>query len=63
MRHVENFETTNETFHFKFNQTQEELTISALYITIKKAFTPFAAMHMFKQLILSVSTEFDIEEF
>lgn len=38
------------------------MTISALYITIKKAFTPFAAIHMLKQLMLSVNSEFEIDE-
>jgi hypothetical protein len=62
MRHVENFETTNETFHFKFDSKQEEFSNSALYITIKKAFTPFASIHMLKQLIMAANSEYEIDE-
>lgn len=43
-------EELNETFHFNFakNKGIENLTNGAQYLCIKKAFTPFAAMHMLK---------------
>jgi hypothetical protein len=50
MTHVERFEQLNETFFFQFDKKAEEISNSALYITIKKAFTPFASLLMLKQL-------------
>jgi len=48
MNYVEALERVNETFYFKFDKKVDELSNSALYITIKKAFTPFASLHMLK---------------
>ena len=52
MAHIEQLESLNETFYFKFDKQADQIANQALYITIKKAFTPFAALHMLKQLQL-----------
>ena len=50
LQHVLKLEELNETFHFKFEKNRgiESLVNGAFYLCIKKAFTPFAAMHMLK---------------
>ena len=52
LQHVLKMEDLNETFHFKFDKNRgiDALTNGAFYLCIKKAFTPFAAMHMLKQI-------------
>ena len=56
-------EELNETFHFKFDKSRgiESLTNSAQYLCIKKAFTPFAAMHMLKQIQLAQSRKKEVK--
>ena len=46
--HVKKMEEFNETFHFQFKKKGELLSNGAFYLCIKKAFTPFGAMHMLK---------------
>lgn len=55
LKHVQAFEEMNETFFFKFENGSglDNLTNSAQYICVKKAFTPFAALHMLKQIHLA----------
>jgi hypothetical protein len=51
---VEDLERVNETFFFKFNQEDESVkyvtNTSALYISIKRAFTPYAVLQMLRQI-------------
>ena len=56
-------EDLNETFHFKFEKTRgiETLTNGAYYLCIKKAFTPFAAMHMLKQIQMAKARKNDVK--
>jgi hypothetical protein len=62
MTHVQELEDLNETFYFKFDKKTQELAESALYITVKKAFTPFASMHTLKQLALAQMAQWKIDE-
>ena len=57
LKHVQRFEELNETFGFRFESCKgiENLTNSAHYMCIKKAFTPFAALHMLKQIQQAVA--------
>jgi hypothetical protein len=48
IKYVNHLETLNETFHFRFDKQAEALANQALYITVKKAFTPYAALHTLK---------------
>jgi hypothetical protein len=50
MKHVELFEKCNETFFFQFGKAGEAMHNTALYLAVKKAFTPFAALHTLKQI-------------
>ena len=56
-------EELNETFHFNFAKDRgiETLTNGAYYLCIKKAFTPFAAMHMLKQIQMARSRKHDVK--
>ena len=48
----EEMERINETYYFKFSmndETMQEITNnSAIYMSIKKAFTPYAVLHMLR---------------
>ena len=56
---ISELEKINETFHFKFNKQDESVkhvtNSSPLYISIKKAFTPFAVLHMLRQIQIAFS--------
>lgn len=54
---TEELEKLNETFFFKFREQDESVKAaindSAIYMSIKKAFTPYAVLHMLRQLQLA----------
>lgn len=58
-------EKINETFHFKFNKDDESVKHvthnSALYISIKRAFTPYAVLHMLRQIQIAFSLKDHIQ--
>ena len=54
LKKVEELEGINETFFYKFKQSDDSVKYvtnnSALYISIKKAFTPYAVLQMLRQI-------------
>lgn len=59
LKKVEKLENINETYFFNFKQDDESVKYvtsnSALYISIKKAFTPYAVLHMLRQIQIAYS--------
>jgi len=60
LKHIERLEEINETWYFNFDRSMGNITNSAIYILIRKAFTPFAAMHMLKQMQLAIKYREDV---
>ena len=51
MAQLAQLEKINETLFFKFSESQvQHITNSALYLSVKKAFTPFAVLYILKQM-------------
>jgi len=52
LKKTEELERINETYYFKFNYQDESvknaINNSAIYMSIKKAFTPYAVLHMLR---------------
>lgn len=66
LKHVKIFEEMNETFHFKFDGKNGKKAANALingayYICIKKAFTPYATLHMLKQIQIAALRKDDVK--
>lgn len=62
---VSELEKINETFHFKFKKEDESVkhvtNNSALYISIKRAFTPYAVIQMLRQIQIAYTLKDSIK--